>query len=130
MPDLARSSLMEALLKAVRERTQLAVQRNDFKLEQLPPHLFMNFRVLDEHGRQLAQGRDLARLKAELGAGAQCLPGAGRVEAGAPCTRGCSPVPAPAAKGVRAIIEPQPPPCGLQPGAARIPHGPLANCPS
>ena len=62
-----QGGLVEALLKAVRERTQLAVQRNDFKLEQLPAHLFMNFRVLDEHGRQLAQARDLASLKAELG---------------------------------------------------------------
>ena len=44
----------EALLKAVRERTQLAVQRNDFKLEQLSPHLFMNFRVVDEQGRLYA----------------------------------------------------------------------------
>ena len=60
-------SLTDALLKAVRERTQLAVQRNDFKLDQLPPHLFMNFRVVDEHGRQLGMGRDLAGLKAELG---------------------------------------------------------------
>lgn len=62
-----QGSLVEVLLKAVRERTQLAVQRNDFKLEQLPPHLFMNFRVVDEHGRQLGQGRQLAALKAELG---------------------------------------------------------------
>ena len=51
----------------MRERTQLAVQRNDFKLEQLPPHLLMNFRVVDEHGRQLGTGRHLASLKAELG---------------------------------------------------------------
>jgi ATP-dependent helicase HrpA len=43
------------------------VQRNDFKLEQVSPHLFMNFRVVDEHGRQLGTGRDLASLKAELG---------------------------------------------------------------
>ncbi|MBL8308481.1 MAG: DUF3418 domain-containing protein, partial [Rubrivivax sp.] len=50
---------------------QLAVQRNDFKLEQLSPHLFMNFRVVDEHGRQLGLGRDLASLKAELGAQAR-----------------------------------------------------------
>lgn len=60
-------ALMDALLKAVRERTQLAVQRNDFKLETLPAHLFMNFRVVDEHGRQLGMGRHLAALKAELG---------------------------------------------------------------
>ena len=62
-----QGSLVDALLKAVRERTQLAVQRNDFKLEQLPPHLFMNFRIVDEHGRQLGTGRNLSSLKAELG---------------------------------------------------------------
>jgi ATP-dependent helicase HrpA len=67
LTPFGQGSLMDALLKAVRERTQLAVQRNDFKLDQLPPHLFMNFRVVDEHGRQLGMGRDLAGLKAELG---------------------------------------------------------------
>ncbi|HET9976025.1 MAG TPA: ATP-dependent RNA helicase HrpA [Burkholderiaceae bacterium] len=61
-------SLVDALLAAVRERTQLpGVQRADFKLEMLPPHLFMNLRVVDEHGRQLGSGRHLAALKAELG---------------------------------------------------------------
>jgi ATP-dependent helicase HrpA len=60
-------ALMDVLLKAVRERTQLAVQRNDFKLDMLQPHLFMNFRIVDEHGRQLGMGRHLASLKAELG---------------------------------------------------------------
>ena len=63
----AQGGLVDALLKAVRERTQLAVQRNDFKLETLSPHLWMNFRVVDEHGRQLGSGRSLAALKAELG---------------------------------------------------------------
>lgn len=71
LTPFAQGSLMDVLLKAVRERTQLAVQRNDFKLEQLSPHLFMNFRVVDEHGRQLGMGRDLAGLKAELGAQAR-----------------------------------------------------------
>jgi ATP-dependent helicase HrpA len=63
----ARGSLTEALLKVVRERTQLPVQRGDFKAEQLSPHLFMNFIVVDEHGRQLGMGRDLAALKAQWG---------------------------------------------------------------
>jgi ATP-dependent helicase HrpA len=71
LAPFAQGGLMDALLKAVRDRTQLPVQRNDFKLEQLPPHLFMNFRVVDEHGRQLGAGRDLASLKAELGAQAR-----------------------------------------------------------
>ena len=52
----AQGALLDVLLKAVRERTQLAVQRNDFKLEQLQPHLLMNFRIVDEHGRQLGRG--------------------------------------------------------------------------
>lgn len=60
-------SLLEALLKDVRAKTQIDVKRNDFKLETVPPHLFMNFRVVDEHGRQLGTGRNLAGLKAEWG---------------------------------------------------------------
>jgi ATP-dependent helicase HrpA len=65
--DFAQGNLVDTLLKAVRERSQIAVQRNDFKLELLPAHLFMNLRVVDEHGRQLGMGRHLATLKAELG---------------------------------------------------------------
>jgi ATP-dependent helicase HrpA len=67
LTPFGQGNLVDVLLKAVRERTQLAVQRNDFKLDQLAPHLFMNVRVVDEHGRQLGMGRQLATLKAELG---------------------------------------------------------------
>ena len=63
----AQGVFADVLLRAVRERTQLAVQRNDFKQETLAPHHWMNFRVVDEHGRQLGMGRNLAALKAELG---------------------------------------------------------------
>ncbi len=66
-----QGGLLDALLKAVRERTQLAVQRTDFKFDQLGAYLLMNFRIVDEHGRQLGSGRDLAGLKAELGAQAR-----------------------------------------------------------
>ncbi len=60
-------SLTDVLLKLVREQTSLDVRRADFKLDMLNPHLFMNFRVVDEHGRQLGTGRNLGALKAELG---------------------------------------------------------------
>ncbi len=63
----AQGSLGEVLLKAVRERTQLPVQRADFKAEQLSPHQVMNFVVVDEHGRQLGMGRDLSALKSQWG---------------------------------------------------------------
>jgi ATP-dependent helicase HrpA len=66
-----RGSLTDALLKQVRDITSLDVKRADFKLDMLAPHLFMNFRVVDEHGRQLGQGRNLGALKAELGAQAR-----------------------------------------------------------
>ncbi|HSH88672.1 MAG TPA: ATP-dependent RNA helicase HrpA, partial [Ramlibacter sp.] len=67
----ASGSLTEALLKLVRAQTSLDVKRADFKLDMLPAHLFMNFRVVDEHGRQLGMGRNLGALKAELGAQAR-----------------------------------------------------------
>ncbi len=65
--EFAQGGLLDALLARVRSRAQLEVRRSDFKLEQLAPHLTMNFRVCDEHGRQLGAGRNLAALKAELG---------------------------------------------------------------
>ncbi|WP_100133501.1 ATP-dependent RNA helicase HrpA [Limnohabitans sp. B9-3] len=59
--------LVDALLKLVRDATQVDVKRADFKVDMLAPHLFMNFRVVDEHGRQMGHGRNLGALKAELG---------------------------------------------------------------
>jgi ATP-dependent helicase HrpA len=113
LTPFAQGPLMDALLKAVRERTQLAVQRNDFKLEQLPPHLFMNFRIVDEHGRQLAMGRDLPGLKAELGGQArsafQAL-AALKVPASAPAAAPPAPAaPAMAGRGVVAELKMPPP---------------------
>ncbi len=60
-------SLTDAVLKLVRDATAVDVKRGDLKLDMLPPHLFMNFQVVDEHGRQLGTGRSLAGLKGELG---------------------------------------------------------------
>ncbi|MBT2324275.1 ATP-dependent RNA helicase HrpA [Variovorax paradoxus] len=71
-PELfGHGSLIDALQKRVRDQTSLDVKRTDFKLDMLPPHLFMNLRVVDEHGRQLGMGRSLGALKAELGAQAR-----------------------------------------------------------
>ncbi len=67
----AQGSLTDALLKEVKQLTSLDVKRTDFKLDMLQPHQFMNLRVVDEHGRQLGQSRNLPALKAELGAKAR-----------------------------------------------------------
>ena len=107
LPDYAQSfieavefghgGLLDVLLKHVRDKTQLGILRADFKLEQLAPHLLMNFRIDDEHGRQLGTGRNLAALKAELGGQArsafQALAG---LKVGAVVQNTHSPEPSPA----------------------------------
>jgi ATP-dependent helicase HrpA len=62
-----RGDLIDALILDIHAHTSARVLTTDFKLETLPAHLFMNFKVVDEHGRQLDMGRNLASLQAELG---------------------------------------------------------------
>jgi len=57
--------LLQALARFIREQRQIEVPLDAFRLEQLPPHLLMNFRVVDEHGRQLGMSRNFAALRGE-----------------------------------------------------------------
>ena len=50
----------------MRAELNLDVPLDAFRPDSAPPHLHMNFLVLDEHGRQLAMGRNLAQLKRDL----------------------------------------------------------------
>jgi ATP-dependent helicase HrpA len=62
-------ALTDAIVRYARTALQLTIPAEEsFRTESLPAHLLMNFRVVDEHGRQLAMGRNLAQLRAELGA--------------------------------------------------------------
>ncbi|MFJ1469626.1 ATP-dependent RNA helicase HrpA [Massilia orientalis] len=65
--QFGRGDLIDALIADIHAQTGVRVMTTDFKLETLPAHLFMNFKVVDEHGRQLDMGRNLATLQAELG---------------------------------------------------------------
>lgn len=65
------AAFLEALADDVRSQTGVPCTVGDFKLEQLPAHLIMNFKVLDEHGRQIGMSRNLAQLRAEFGEAAQ-----------------------------------------------------------
>jgi len=60
-----RYALLQALARYIREQKQLDVPLDAFRLEQLPAHLLMNFRVMDEHGRQLGMSRNFAQLRGE-----------------------------------------------------------------
>jgi ATP-dependent helicase HrpA len=57
--------LLPAIARYIREQKQVDVPLEAFRLEQLPTHLLMNFRVLDEHGRQLGMARNFAALRGE-----------------------------------------------------------------
>jgi len=57
--------LLQALSRCIREQKQFETPLDAFRLEQLPQHLLMNFRVVDEHGRQLGVSRNFAQLRSE-----------------------------------------------------------------
>jgi ATP-dependent helicase HrpA len=59
--------LGSALARYIRAEFGLEVPADAFRPDSAPPHLQMNFRVLDEHGRQLAMSRNVAELKEEFG---------------------------------------------------------------
>ena len=59
-------SLIDAIIEDIRNETNAVAKTDDFRLETLPAHLFMNFRVVDEHGRMLEMSRNLPALQAEF----------------------------------------------------------------
>ena len=59
-------SLLDALSRELRELTGVAVPPDAWRPEQVPDHLRMTFRVTDEAGRTLAEGKDLSALALRL----------------------------------------------------------------
>jgi ATP-dependent helicase HrpA len=64
---LAATPLTDALADFLGRTTGQAVPRDAWRPEALPPHLAMNFRVLDANNLVLAEGRDLPALRRQLG---------------------------------------------------------------
>ncbi|AIL32780.1 ATP-dependent RNA helicase HrpA [Basilea psittacipulmonis] len=60
-------SLVQALCDDIYEKKRIHVTVHDFQESSLPPHCFMNFKIVDEHGRMLSAGRHLDMLKATHG---------------------------------------------------------------
>ena len=69
--DFGKGDYLDSLIQDLRQEKSLDIKRSDFRLEALAPHHAMNFRLLDEHGRQLELERNLPRLKAEFGESAR-----------------------------------------------------------
>jgi ATP-dependent helicase HrpA len=59
--------LLSALSEAIKRKTGVEVPQDAWDMADLPPFLLMNFRVVDDEGRELAMGRDLPALRAQLG---------------------------------------------------------------
>jgi ATP-dependent helicase HrpA len=76
-PDFARACvetlseasvpLVDALSEQLERMTGVAVPGQAWRPETLPPHLMMNFRIVDAAGKVLARGRDLDQLRSEHG---------------------------------------------------------------
>ncbi|QYK06857.1 ATP-dependent RNA helicase HrpA [Shewanella zhangzhouensis] len=74
-PDYARAAvqtmsldlpLLESLAKQLLRMTGTRVSAEDFVLTELPKHLLMHFKIEDDHGKLVGEGRDLDALKASL----------------------------------------------------------------
>nr|MCU0842630.1 DUF3418 domain-containing protein [Thiobacillaceae bacterium] len=66
-PEARRGPLADALADFLARTTGQTVPRDAWRPEALPAHLGMNYRVLDDANRVLAEGRDLAELRRRLG---------------------------------------------------------------
>lgn len=60
-------SLQEALRRELKRMTGVEIPIDAWDSVELPAHLTMHFRVIDERGRTLASGSDLAALQRDLG---------------------------------------------------------------
>ena len=69
--EKSAAGLIDALTRYAHRKIGAPISGEDWDQAGIPPHLCMNYRVVDETGRELAMGRDLAKLKAELGQAAQ-----------------------------------------------------------
>jgi ATP-dependent helicase HrpA len=65
------SPFSDALRRFVQRRIGEPIPQDAWRGKEPPAHLRMNFRVVDEAGRELATGRDLLALKQQLGQAAQ-----------------------------------------------------------
>ncbi|WP_343871288.1 ATP-dependent RNA helicase HrpA [Tatumella terrea] len=58
--------LTDALEREFRRMTGVTVSREDWQWDAVPDHLKITFRIVDEHNKKLAEGKDLTALKASL----------------------------------------------------------------
>lgn len=65
--QFASGPFMSQLAEVLSNLGGIRIRPDDFRPEQLPDHLRMNIRVIDEANQTIAQARDLASVRSELG---------------------------------------------------------------
>jgi ATP-dependent helicase HrpA len=63
--------ILVALVEYIQQQTSLKLGIDDFMIDKLPEHFFMNFSIIDEKQRELGMSRDWHGLKNQLGNAAQ-----------------------------------------------------------
>ena len=68
LPNLTpySSELMSSFRRELLRMTGVEIPADAWQLEKLPTHLRMNFRIVDDRGRDQIQGRDLAQIRQRL----------------------------------------------------------------
>jgi ATP-dependent helicase HrpA len=59
--------LLQAISHELKRITAIDITNDDWQVESLDPHFFMNFNIIDTQNKSLAKGRDLALLQKQLG---------------------------------------------------------------
>lgn len=63
---LLEKPILESLIYELRRMTGVSVEPESWQLDQLPSHLKMTFRVIDDKGKKIAESMDLDSLKFQL----------------------------------------------------------------
>jgi ATP-dependent helicase HrpA len=123
--------LLDALETELLNLKRVDIRAEDWDWSKVPDHLRMTFRVEDERGRTLAEGKDLEALQAQLGR--RCsrrsrLPRASSVPASPPgmsgrCRSRCSRGPSTASRPSSTRGPASPCGCSARPGSRRWPTG-------
>ena len=68
MHDLGKAEmpLIEAMSKFLHDAKRMDIDADAWDLARLPPHLLMNFRIVDADGKELAMSRSFSELKAQF----------------------------------------------------------------
>ena len=67
--ETSNSPLTTAMTKQLKKMTGIEIAYDAWRMELIDSHLFMNFRIIDNKGKTIEEGRDLPALKEQLAGG-------------------------------------------------------------